>query len=146
MGFLQSEDNYITVNFYGEEVPVGSLSKLPVKSNVKLKDVAEISWGYEKNRSAYMGNAKSGIAVIVKRPPGGSIVDASNAAREIVGKLKNRFNNISFSISDTQKNLVDTSLRNMFDTLKLTIIIVVFVILLFLANIRATLPPLSQYL
>jgi len=139
MGFLQSEDNYITVNFYGEEVPVGSLSKLPVKSNVKLKDVAEISWGYEKNRSAYMGNAKSGIAVIVKRPPGGSIVDASNAAREIVGKLKNRFNNISFSISDTQKNLVDTSLRNMFDTLKLTIIIVVFVILLFLANIRATL-------
>ncbi|TYB32324.1 MAG: efflux RND transporter permease subunit, partial [Flexistipes sinusarabici] len=139
MGFLQSEDNYITVNFYGEEVPVSSLRKLPVKSNVKLKDVAKISWGHEKNRSAYVGNARSGIAVIVKRPPGGSIVDASNAAREIVDKLKNRFDNISFSISDTQKNLVDTSLRNMFSTLKLTIIIVVFVILLFLANIKATL-------
>jgi len=139
MGFLQSEDNYITVNFYGEDVPVGSLRKLPVKSNIKLKDVAEISWGHEKNRSAYVGNARSGIAVIVKRPPGGSIVNASNAAREIVGKLKNRFNNISFNISDTQKNLVDTSLKNMFSTLKLTIIIVVFVILLFLANIRATL-------
>jgi multidrug efflux pump subunit AcrB len=137
VGFVKGKDNFYTVTYYGEKDHIEKLKQLAVMPNLRLGDIAKISWSYQKRTSGYIGNGKKGIALAVQRAPGGSVLSVSKAARAEMEKLKKLYPNIDFSISDTQRDLIETANENMLEALRDAVIYTLIVILIFLGNFRA---------
>ena len=137
IGFIKTKNHFITLSFYGDKADIKKLKNLQIAPNITLKDIAKVEWSYQTNLSGYIGNNSYAIAISVQRAPGGSVLDTSNAAREIMKKIEKEYPNIKVSISDTQRNLVETSNINMLEALRDAIIYTLLVLLLFLGNFRA---------
>lgn len=137
IGFVKGENNFYTITFYGEKDEMERLKQITVKPNVRLSDVANVSWSYAKRTSGYIGNGKPSIALAIQRAPGGSVLDVSKAARKELEILKAKYPNINFEISDTQRDLIELSNENMLTALRDAIFYTLIVILFFLGNFRA---------
>ncbi len=137
LGFVKGKNSFYTITFYGEKDAVEKLKQLPIMPNVRLQDISDVAWGYTKRTSGYMGNGKPSIALAVQRAPQGSVLDVSNAARKEMKKLQRLYPNISFEISDTQRDLIKLSNQNMLEALRDAIILTLLVIMFFLGNTRA---------
>jgi len=137
IGFTKGENDFYTVTFYGEKDNIERLKQLPVLPNVKLGDVADVSWSYKKRNSGYIGNGKDAIALSIQRAPGGSVLDVSKAARKEMKALEATYPNIRFEIADTQRDLIEQANDNMLEALRDAIIYTLLVIMIFLGNFRA---------
>ena len=137
IGFIKGKDNFYTITYYGEKDNVQALKQLRILPNVRLSDVADVTWSYKKRTSGYMGNGKDAIALAIQRSPGGSVLDVSKAARKEMAALEQEYPNIHFEISDTQRDLIEQANTNMLEALRDAIIYTLLVILLFLGNFRA---------
>ncbi|MFK5882293.1 MAG: efflux RND transporter permease subunit [Sulfurospirillum sp.] len=137
VGFIKGKNSFYTVTIYGEKDNVLNLENLLIKPNVRLKDVADVKWGYQKRTSGYIGNGKDSIALSIQRAPGGSVLDVSKAARAQMKKLEVKYPNIKFEISDTQRDLIEQANTNMLESLRDAVIYTLLVIMLFLGNFRA---------
>ncbi|WP_456389248.1 efflux RND transporter permease subunit [Hydrogenimonas sp.] len=137
LGFTKSENGFYTITYYGERDQIERLRNLPVLPNVRLGDIADVSWSHKKRMSGYLGNGKEAIALSIQRAPGGSVLSVSKAAREEMVKLQKRYPNIEFQIADTQRDLIETANTNMLEALRDAIIYTLIVILIFLGNFRA---------
>lgn len=139
LGFVKGSNGFFTLTYYGEHITVEALSRLRVSPNLRLGDVADVSWSTRKRFSGYMGNGKEAIALAIQRSPGGSVLSVSNTARAAVEKLKVQYPNISFEIADTQRDLIETANTNMLEALRDAILYTLLVLLFFLGNFRAIL-------
>ncbi|MDE3740259.1 efflux RND transporter permease subunit [Maribacter polysaccharolyticus] len=137
IGFVKGNDSFYTITFYGEKNEIEKIKNITILPNVRLRDVSNVSWSYQKRTSGYIGNAKPAIALAVQRAPGGSVLDVSKAARAEMEKLEAEYPNIKFEISDTQRNLIETANSNMLEALRDAIIFTLIVVLFFLGNFRA---------
>jgi len=137
LGFNKGKDGFFTLTFYGAKSQVQTLRMLYIKPNLHLSEIASVDWGYEKRFSGYIGNGKDAIALAIQRAPGGSVLGVSKIAREQMKILQNKYKNINFEISDTQKDLVETSNTNMLEALRDAVIYTLIVMMFFLGNIRA---------
>ena len=137
MGFMKSKDNFLTLTYYGEKDEIERLKNIKIAPNITLGSVANVTWSHQKRFSGYMGNGKDAIALSIQRAPGGSVLDVSNAARAEIAKIEERYPNIDFQISDTQRNLIKTSNTNMLEALRDAIIYTLIVLMIFLGNFRA---------
>ena len=137
VGFTKGKDSFYTITYYGERDQIERLKQLPILPNLRLGDIATISWSYQKRTSGYIGNGKEGIALSIQRAPGGSVLAVSKAARAEMKKLAKLYPNIDFSISDTQRDLIETANTNMLEALRDAIIYTLLVIMIFLGNFRA---------
>ncbi|WP_281951763.1 efflux RND transporter permease subunit [Nitrosophilus kaiyonis] len=137
IGFTKSKDSFYTVTFYGEKDNIEKLKNINILPNVKLSDIAKVSWSYKKRTSGYLGNGKNAIALSIQRAPAGSVLDVSDAARIEIEKLKKLYPNIDFQIADTQRDLIETANTNMLEALRDAIIYTLLVLLFFLGNFRA---------
>jgi len=137
IGFLKGENNFYTVTFYGEKDNIEELKQLQIMPNVRLSDIADVKWSYQKRSSGYIGNGKEAIALAIQRAPGGSVLDVSKAARAEMEKLAQKYPNIRFEISDTQRDLIEQANTNMLEALRDAIIYTLLIIMIFLGNFRA---------
>jgi multidrug efflux pump subunit AcrB len=137
IGFIKGDNDFYTVSFYGEKDNIQKLKQLPIMPNVKLSDIADVSWGHKKRTSGYIGNGKDAIALAVQRAPHGSVLDVSKATRKEMKKLEVKYPNINFEISDTQRDLIEQANSNMLDALRDAVIYTLIVIMIFLGNFRA---------
>ncbi len=144
VGFAKGEDSFYTITVYGERDRADELRLLPILPNVKLGDIATIAWEHQTRFSGYLGNGKPAIAVAIQRAPGGSLLDTSKAGRSEIEKLKARYRNIDFQLTDTQRILIETANTNMLEALRDAIIFTLLVILLFLGNFRAIVAALAS--
>jgi len=137
VGFIKGKDSFYTVTIYGEKDNVLKLQNLLIKPNIRLKDIADVKWGHQKRTSGYIGNGKDAIALAVQRAPHGSVLDVSKATRAEMLNLEQKYPNIQFEISDTQRDLIEQANDNMLEALRDAIIYTLLVIMLFLGNFRA---------
>ena len=137
LGFLKGDDGFFTLTYYGDNADVLALRQLMLAPNVRLQDVASVEWSYQRRFSGYMGNGKEGIAMAIQRAPGGSVLAVSKAARAELKTLAAQYPRIDFQISDTQRDLIETSNTNMLEALRDAIIYTLIVLLFFLGNFRA---------
>ncbi len=137
VGFTKGKNSFYTITYYGERDEIQRLNNITILPNLHLGDIAKISWSYKKRTSAYIGNGKNGIALSIQRAPGGSVLAVSKAARAQMKKLQKLYPNINFSISDTQRELIETANTNMLEALRDAVIYTLIVIMIFLGNFRA---------
>ncbi|WP_457607169.1 efflux RND transporter permease subunit [Nitratifractor sp.] len=137
IGFTKSKEGFTTLTYYGERDQIEKLKQLPIAPNLRLGRIAKISWSHSKRTSGYLGNGKAGIALAIQRAPGGSVLAVSKIARAEIAKLERRYPHIDFSISDTQRDLIETANDNMLEALRDAVIYTLLVIMIFLGNFRA---------
>ncbi len=109
---------------------------------VYLKDVARV----EKGASSYMNTAKFNgadcVPMAVSRTPGSNALDAMDALRVELDRLKSHFPaGVEIVLPYDATGYVRTSIREIVSTLGLTFLLVVIVCYLFLQDWRATLIP-----
>lgn len=137
VGFVKGKNGFYTITIYGEKDQIDRLKQIPILPNVRLEDVADVKWGYQKRTSGYIGDGRQAIALSIQRSPGGSVLSVSNVARAQMKKLEKEYPNIRFQISDTQRNLIKLSNENMLSALRDAIIFTLIVVFFFLGNFRA---------
>jgi len=139
LGFVKGSNGFFTLTYYGEKTTVEALSRLRISPNLRLGDVADVSWSTQKRFSGYIGNGREAIALAIQRSPGGSVLSVSNASRAAVKELQAQYPNINFEIADTQRDLIQTANDNMLEALRDAILYTLLVLLFFLGNFRAIL-------
>jgi multidrug efflux pump subunit AcrB len=107
--------------------------------DIYLRNVATITRGVVEPQSAYHGNGHLAIGMSILRSPAGVTMDGVKAIEDYLPTLQQKYPGINFEISDTQGTLIRTSVDNMRDALFEAILFTVFVIFLFLGNLRITL-------
>jgi multidrug efflux pump subunit AcrB len=107
--------------------------------DIRLKDVADIIPAYQERQSLYHGNGNPAIGINILRSHEGNSLDTIRSVEKALPSLMARYSAINFEISDTQKDLIQRSVDNMIGALRDAILMTVFVIFLFLADLRGML-------
>ncbi|NIA05210.1 MAG: AcrB/AcrD/AcrF family protein [Proteobacteria bacterium] len=137
---IRKHDQY-RIKTYGEKKDLARIAAIVVAARggvtVHLRDIAVVKVSYRDRQSLFIGNNREAIGVNILRPEKGGHVTTTIAALEkALPKIETRFPEINFKIADTQKNLIETSIKNMAQALRDSIIMTVLVIFVMLASMR----------
>ncbi len=139
---IRTKKQYL-IKTHGEKLNKAYLSGIVIghdkNGDILLGDVADIKINFRERQSFYRGNGNPAIAINILRPEKGHVTTTIKAVEKYLPELKKIYPEINFQISDTQKDLIHTSITNMVEALRDAIIMTVGVIFLFLANIRLSL-------
>ncbi len=136
VGFLSNEDSRYLIKSQGKQEDVEQLKNLPINSTVKLSDIADIYFGHYENNAEYYGNGKKAIALSIQRSSTADVVQTIKKCESTIRELSQKYPEIHFEISDTQKDTIVQSTQNMFESLRDAIIMSTIVVFLFLASFR----------
>jgi hypothetical protein len=115
------------------------LERIPGGGEIFLGDISEIRTGIEERKTFFHGNGKSAIGLNILRPENGNVMDTLESVEEGLPGIQAKFPGISFEITDTQGDLIRTSVSNLFSALRSAVLLTVAVIFFFLARMRITL-------
>ncbi len=136
VGFITNEEHRYLLMSKGKRDQVDKIKALSITPDVKLSDVAKVYFGHYENSAAYFGNGKPAIAIAVQRALSADVISTIEKVEAKVQEFKKRYPNISFEISDTQKDTIEQSTTNMFESLRDAIVMSTIVVFLFLASFR----------
>jgi multidrug efflux pump len=111
-------------------------------SNVRLKDVARIGLGAESygHEARFNGDSIAGFAILLA--PGANALEVSDAVRAKMDQLADYFpSGVEWMTPYDSTKFVRISIEEVVITLLAAVVLVFFVILLFLQNLRATIIP-----
>ncbi len=139
IGFIESKDSSFLVKNIGKRDSIKALLNLPITTHLKLKDVAEVKFEHYKNSALYYGNGKKAIAISVQRGINEDVVKTIENTEAKIKELSQKYPGISFETTDTQKEIIEQSISNMFESLRDAIIMSTLVVFFFLASFRQVL-------
>ena len=139
IGFITSEKNRYLLKSPGKEETVSGLKALRLTPDVSLGDVSRIYFGHYENTAAYYGNGKAAIALSIQRGRDADVIRTAARVEAKLDHMRERYANLNFEITDTQKELIVQSMENMFESLRDAIIMSTLVVFFFLASFRQVL-------
>jgi len=127
----------------GEVGDVRELSNIPVKklgpAIIKIADVAEVVDTYKEVTSIGRMNGRPAVNISLKKESGANPVDVSDRVQELIKELKaDRYKHFEFSIGRDSSEFIRDSIKMVETNALLGGLFAVFVLFLFLKNIRST--------
>ncbi|MFO7838729.1 MAG: efflux RND transporter permease subunit [Desulfosalsimonadaceae bacterium] len=142
-GRLYREKDELLIKIQGERDLRHKLQGIVISQKngapVYLGDVADIETTSEERRSFYHGNGRPAIGLNILRAEGGHVTETLTALEEALPEIRSSFPGLRFSVSDTQGEIIETSVSNLITSLRDAVILTVAVIFLLLARMRMTL-------
>jgi multidrug efflux pump subunit AcrB len=142
-GRLYRESDTLLVTIAGERDLRHELGGIVVSRKngapIYLRDIAKIETTHRQRRSFYHGNGRPAIGVNILRAEGGHVTEALRALETALPRLRAAFPGLSFAVSDTQGELIHTSVRNLVTSFRDAVLLTMAVIFLMLARLRMTL-------
>ena len=109
---------------------------------VRLQDVADVQDSVEDVRNTGVANGKPAVVMIVFRQPGANIIQAVDRVKALVPELQASIPAaIKLEVALDRTTTIRASVADIQITLLISIVLVVFVVFLFLRNLRATFIP-----
>ena len=139
IGFITSEEDRFLLKSKGKRDQINALKEISISKDIVLGDVAKIYFGHYENSAEYFGNGKASIAIAVKRAENADVIKSIDLVQKEIDKLSQKYTNITFEITDTQKDTIVQSTTNMFESLRDAIIMSTIVVFFFLASFRQVL-------
>ena len=139
IGFINSERDRFLLKSAGKRDTVAALKSMHLTPDITLNDVAKAYFGHYENSALYFGNQKEAVAVAVQRGLNADVVRSIELVEKELEKIKAKYPNLSFEITDTQKDTIVQSTTNMFESLRDAIIMSTIVVFFFLASFRQVL-------
>lgn len=145
-GRIESERREFTVRSLGELKTPDEFGALVVSSAdgqvIRLRDLGRVELGAENDRWSLRYNGESAVAIGVVRQSKANLIEVSDAVRAEVPAIQAALPpGISINIGFDQALFVRRSIQEAEETLVLAGILVVFIIFVFLRNLRATIIP-----
>jgi multidrug efflux pump len=111
-------------------------------SAVRISDIGEAVDAVEDLRNAGYANGRPSVVVTVNRQPGANIIDTVDHIREALPQLKAAIpQSIDLTVTQDQTTTIRASVHDVEITLLISIALVIFVVFVFLRNVRTTLIP-----
>ncbi len=139
IGFITSDKSRYLLKLPAREESINGLKSLRLTVDITLADVADIYFGHYENSAGYYGNSKEAIALAVQRGLDSDVVRTIDGVEAELIKIKAKYPELVFEITDTQKDTIVQSTENMFGSLRDAIFMSTFVVFLFLASFRQVL-------
>jgi multidrug efflux pump subunit AcrB len=136
IGNIQNKQSKILLKSTNKKSSIFALKNLEIHPNIKLKDVATISFFHNANTALYRGNGKDSIALAIQRNLESDVVKTIERVENELQLLKTNFPYLNFEITDTQKTTIVQSNQNMIESLRDAIIMSMIVVFIFLASFR----------
>ncbi len=110
---------------------------------IKLKDVATINFGSETYDVISNFGDEPSAMIMIYQSPGSNAIDVGDSVREAIERLSKRLpDGMAFrSVVDTTTSVM-AGIKDIFKTLLIALLLVIFIIYLFLQSWRATVIPL----
>ncbi len=138
-GFITNDKGRYLLKASLKRDNIQALKELSITPSVSLQDVADVTLSSYENSAEYFGNGKKSIALAVQRGDSADIIKTIDKVEKEIQTLRERYKNLNFEISDTQKETIEQSTTNMFESLRDAIIMSTIVIFFFLASFRQVL-------
>ncbi len=109
---------------------------------VRLSDVATVEHSVEDLRTTGVSNGTPAILIIISRQPGANIIETVDRIRATLPQLKASVpGSMSLSVVVDRTPVIRASLHDVERTLAISVVLVIFVVFLFLRDVRVTLIP-----
>lgn len=109
---------------------------------VRLGDVARVERGTEEDRNLFRGNGEPQVGLGIMKQSTANTVSVAKAARELKDQLNETLpNGIQIYQSYDSSVFIEASIREVYMTLAIAVLLVTLVIFLFLGSVRATIIP-----
>ena len=132
-GRLTSPDQF--GNVVVRETPDGGI--------VRVKDIARVELGAQAYSEAGRLNGQPAAVLAVYQLPGSNAVETAAGVRKLMAQMKQRFpQDMDYAISLDQTKAVTEGMKEIVETLLISIALVILVVFLFLQDWRATLIPM----
>ncbi len=147
-GRLESKYRDFTIKLESGYSTVDDFKNLVIKrsddfSFVKLGDVAQIEIGPEETRQLFRGNAEEMIGLGILKQTSANLIDVTNGVKDEFKQIKKELpDNIKIYQSYDTSLFVSEALNEVIFTLCFAVLLVTFIILFFLRNLKSTLIPL----
>jgi multidrug efflux pump subunit AcrB len=143
-GMVISQHSQFLIKTRGERLLKSQLANIVVAhadsgGEIHLGDIAKIATDYRERQSLFRGNGRAAIGLNLLRPEKGHVTTTMAAIEKALPTIEKGFPGIAFTIADTPKQIIETSISNMTEALRDAIIMTILVIFLILANIRLSL-------
>ena len=115
----------------------------PNGGTVRVRDVARVELGTQDYSLSGRLNGQPSAVIAVYQLPGTNAVQTVEGVRKLMGRMKQGFpQDIDYAVSLDQTLPVTAGMKEIFWTLVIAIVLVIFVVYLFLQDWRATLIPM----
>lgn len=147
-GQIEGDSRYLTIQTYGRINTVDEFNNLVIsqKKNtiIRLKDIGRAELGAQNDQSILRGNHGIPMVGVALQPqPGSNYIDIVDEAYKRVEQLKKEIpNDIIVGIGLDVTTSIRRSIKDVQDTIILSFLLVLFIIFIFLRNIRTTLIPI----
>ncbi len=118
IGFITNDEHRYLLKSQGKRDKVELLRNLPISKDIRLKDVADVYFGHYENSALYYGNGHKAIALSIQRSISADVIETIQKVEKKLEELRLKYPNIKFEISDTQKETIEQSTTNMFESLR----------------------------
>ncbi len=126
-----------------EFVTASELENLPILEVegrlIRLKDVARVEDGYAEPQNYVRVNGKPGVFFAVQKTSGANTVEVAREARKRLQTVEERIPGLHLQVVIDGSLFIRNSIRNLATTILWALVLVVFVTLLFLRNLRGSL-------
>ncbi|WP_200762273.1 efflux RND transporter permease subunit [Nitrosophilus alvini] len=139
IGFLDIPRGRFLLKSKGKRERLEQIKKLAITDTIRLEDIAHIYYGHYDNSALYYGNGKPAIALSVQRSIDADVVKTIENVEAKLVEIKATYPGLHFEITDTQKDTIEQSIANMFESLRDAIIMSTIVAFFFLASLRQVL-------
>ncbi len=104
--------------------------------NIYIGDVAKVRFATKEERSSYHYNGKTAIALQVMKRSEANTVEVAKAVKKTLSEIEQKYPLLSIEIADDDSVFTSLVINNMTSTVLIALVLTIFVVLLFLANIR----------
>lgn len=130
------------VRTIGEFKSVDDIRTLPIPlpdgSIVRLQDIASVNEGYQEQTSLSRVDGIPAIGITVTKQSTANTVDVSDAVKETLKKLQNKYPDITFTIGFDQSDYIKNSISSVAESAIIGGLLAILVIFLFLRSVPST--------
>ncbi|WHH57357.1 efflux RND transporter permease subunit [Petroclostridium sp. X23] len=140
-GELKEGKSEFTVRTTGEFSSIEEIEELPIataKGNIQLKDIASIQQGYQDSKTKAMMNGKPCVLLLVRKQSGFNTVKVSDVVNKELDMIKKELDQVQFETIFDQADFVKRSLGSVTRNAIVGGVLAVFILFIFLKNIRTT--------
>jgi HAE1 family hydrophobic/amphiphilic exporter-1/multidrug efflux pump len=139
----------MTITTRGQLQTVEAFEKIILRAEdngslLRLRDVARVELGAQNYDFTATFNGEASVPIAIYLQPGANALDTAKAVRETMQELSSRFpDGLGYQIAYDTSEFVELSIREVFLTLALAVLLVALVTFFFLQHLRATLIPIA---
>jgi multidrug efflux pump len=145
-GVLENDKDAWQVNASDQLFHANQYAPLIVKyqngAPIRLTDIGTVMDSVEDTRNDGLDNGEPSVILAVSRQPGANIIQTVDNIRAVLPQLQASIPpSVSLHVAQDRTTTIRASIRDVEWTLILSLVLVVFVVFVFLRNVRATLIP-----